>query len=133
MSSKLKTGDIVRCTFQGLDCDGKFITSQDGMATIKLASGYNIGVPEESLVKTGTYETAERKVSEIVQKADLPKISIISTGGTIASEKDYRTGAVTSQVHATDILDAIPGLASMARFKAVQVCNILSENMTPAI
>lgn len=133
MSSKLKTGDTVRCTFQGLDCDGKFITSQDGMATIKLASGYNIGVPEESLVKTGTYETAERKVSEIVQKADLPKISIISTGGTIASEKDYRTGAVTSQVHATDILDAIPGLASMARFKAVQVCNILSENMTPAI
>ena len=43
------------------------------MATISSASGYNIGVPEESLVKTGTYETAERKVSEIVQKQIFPK------------------------------------------------------------
>ncbi|MDD3575209.1 MAG: Glu-tRNA(Gln) amidotransferase subunit GatD [Methanospirillum sp.] len=133
MSNTFKTGDMVRCTLEGLSCDGKFISSQNGMATIKLASGYNIGIPEENLVKTGTSELPERKATEIVQNTRLPKISIISTGGTIASKKDYRTGAVTSQFQAADILDAIPGLASLAQFRAVQVSNILSENMKPGI
>jgi len=103
------------------------------MATVKLTSGYNIGVPEESLTKTGSSEMAEPQEVEIIQDTTLPKISIVSTGGTIASKIDYRTGAVTSQFRATDILNAIPGLASLAEFSAVQLCNILSENMTPAI
>jgi L-asparaginase/Glu-tRNA(Gln) amidotransferase subunit D len=47
-------------------------------------------------------------VSRPVQRDDLPELAIISTGGTIASRVDYRTGAVTSQFSADDILRAIP-------------------------
>ena len=133
MSNTLETGDIVRCTLQGCSCEGTYITTRDGMATVKLTSGYNIGVPEKNLTKTGSSEMAEPHASEIAQDTTLPKISIVSTGGTIASKIDYRTGAVTSQFRATDILNAIPGLATLAQFSAVQLCNILSENMTPAI
>ncbi len=133
MSTTFETGDLVRCTLQGCSCEGTYITTRDGMATVKLTSGYNIGVPEESLTKTGSSEMAEPQEVEIIQDTTLPKISIVSTGGTIASKIDYRTGAVTSQFRATDILNAIPGLASLAEFSAVQLCNILSENMTPAI
>lgn len=133
MSTTFETGDLVRCTLQGCSCEGTYITTRDGMATVKLTSGYNIGVPEESLTKTGSSEMAEPQEVEIIQDTTLPKISIVSTGGTIASKIDYRTGAVTSQFRATDILNAIPGLASLAQFSAVQLCNILSENMTPAI
>lgn len=133
MSNTLEIGDIVRCTLQGCSCEGTYITTRDGMATIKLMSGYNIGVPEKNLTKTGSSEMAEPYASEIAQDTTLPKISIVSTGGTIASKIDYRTGAVTSQFRATDILNAIPGLATLAQFSAVQLCNILSENMTPAI
>lgn len=133
MSEKPETGDVVRCTLEGCTCEGTYIASRNGMATVKLTSGYNIGVPENALVKTGTTKAAEPRDIEITQKESLPLISIVSTGGTIASKIDYRTGAVTSQFRATDILNAIPGLASIARFRAVQLCNILSENMTPAI
>lgn len=133
MSTTLETGDLVKCTLQGCSCEGTYITTRDGMATVKLTSGYNIGVPEENLTKTGSSEMAETHASEVTQDTTLPKISIVSTGGTIASKIDYRTGAVTSQFRATDILNAIPGLATLAQFSAVQLCNILSENMTPAI
>lgn len=130
---ELETGDIVRCSLEGCICEGTYITARKGMATVKLTSGYNIGVPSETLTWMKTSGTIPVQVSEIKQNQSLPLISIVSTGGTIASRIDYRTGAVTSQFRATDILNAIPGLGSIAHFRAVQLCNILSENMTPAI
>ncbi|NLV27743.1 MAG: Glu-tRNA(Gln) amidotransferase subunit GatD [Methanomicrobiales archaeon] len=133
MSKKPETGDIIRCTLEGCSLEGAYIASRDGMATIKLTSGYNIGVPEDTLETIATSELAEPQVVEITQDVNLPLISIVSTGGTIASKIDYRTGAVTSQFKTSDILNAIPGLVTLARFRAVQLCNILSENMTPSI
>ena len=132
--SMLATGDLVNCKIGKSKTEGSFITSRDGMAVIKLESGYNIGVPEGdcSLIsRPDVVESAEP--AEAAQNQNLPQVTIVSTGGTIASRIDYRTGAVTSQFRATDILHAIPGLASIARFRAIQLCNILSENMTPAI
>src|SRR5208337_1321767 len=58
---------------------------------------------------------------------------IVSTGGTIASRIDYRTGSVTSQFNANDILIAIPELADIANYRTIPLATILSENMTPAI
>lgn len=133
MSEIFETGDIVRCTLQDSTCEGTYIATRDEMATIKLTSGYNIGVPPDVLTKIAPSDTREPQIIEIAQDITLPLISIVSTGGTIASKIDYRSGAVTSQFRATDILSAIPGLASLAQFRAVQLCNILSENMTPAI
>jgi glutamyl-tRNA(Gln) amidotransferase subunit D len=135
MSSKTcTTGDLVRCTIGGKETEGSFITSRDGMAVIKLSSGYNIGVPQADVIITGQQEAGSApEPAEISQDPKLPPVTIVSTGGTIASRIDYRTGAVTSQFRATDILHAIPGLSSIAQFRAVQICNILSENMTPAI
>ncbi len=63
----------------------------------------------------------------------MPNISIISTGGTIASKIDYRTGAVTSQFDADDIIDAIPELAEVANIEGKLLYNILSENMKPEL
>jgi len=104
------------------------------MAVVKLASGYNIGVPHAHctlLAKAQPAQAVHR--AAIVQDKNLPELAIISTGGTIASRIDYRTGAVTSQFDAEDILTAIPDLAKVARYRAKQLYTILSENMTPAI
>lgn len=67
------------------------------------------------------------------QDPDLPELAILSTGGTIASRIDYRTGAVTSQFDADDILRAIPRLGEIGQFRARQIASILSENMTPSL
>ena len=103
------------------------------MAVIKLDSGYNIGVNPVSCTFFGHPAESLPKKSEVPQKNDLPALSIVSTGGTIASRIDYRTGSVTSQVDASDILRAIPELAKVAHYRTIPLATILSENMTPAI
>jgi glutamyl-tRNA(Gln) amidotransferase subunit D len=46
---------------------------------------------------------------------------------------DYRTGAVTAQFDAEDVLRAVPDLAGRANYRGRVVANILSENMEPDI
>ena len=103
------------------------------MAVVKLDSGYNFGVnPDFCTFNKHPAELLPKK-TEVPQKNDLPSLSIVSTGGTIASRIDYRTGSVTSQFDASDILVAIPELAKIANYRAVPLATILSENMKPAI
>lgn len=130
----MESGTQVTCTYAGLDLEGTYITDRDGKAVIKLNSGYNIGVDPSCLSVVAAPEVAEAaKERGVRQDSSLPRLSILSTGGTIASRVDYRTGAVTSQFTADDILRAIPGLADIAQFRAEVLANIFSENMTPAI
>jgi len=128
-----RAGDRVLCTVGGHSYEGTYITDRDGMAVVKLGSGYNIGVPPRNVTFKEKTEWETPSLPLPVQNPDLPELAIISTGGTIASRVDYRTGAVTSQFSAEDILRAIPGLASIARFRTRQLASILSENMTVAI
>jgi glutamyl-tRNA(Gln) amidotransferase subunit D len=103
------------------------------MAVVKLGSGYNIGVPPASCTLTEHPVPVTALRHEFVQNKNLPTLAIVSTGGTIASRIDYRTGSVTSQFNANDILTAIPELAEIANYRTVPLATILSENMTPAI
>lgn len=59
------------------------------------------------------------------------KISIIGTGGTIASKIDYATGAVSPAFSTKEILSAMPELKEIAEIETEVLFNILSENMTP--
>jgi len=103
------------------------------MAVIKLDTGYNIGVSRSAVEWCERPSPPAAALPVVRQDADLPELAILSTGGTIASRVDYRTGAVTSQFSASDILRAIPGLAGIARYRTRQIAGILSENMTPAL
>jgi glutamyl-tRNA(Gln) amidotransferase subunit D len=58
-------------------------------------------------------------------------VRIISTGGTIASKVDYRTGAVTSQFSSEEILSEVPELKDICNVDSTLLFNILSENMKP--
>jgi glutamyl-tRNA(Gln) amidotransferase subunit D len=131
---RFETGDQVRYANGGTALTGTYITERDGMAVVKLESGYNIGTSLEKL------EFIERPARQqpagagvVVQNPDLPELAILSTGGTIASRVDYRTGAVMSQFSASDILRAIPELGDIARYRDRQIASILSENMQPAL
>jgi glutamyl-tRNA(Gln) amidotransferase subunit D len=130
---QLETGDLLECEYAGITLRGTFITVRDGKAVVKLDSGYNIGISRECCHRTERPVAVQRTARPAVQDTSLPVLSIISTGGTIASRIDYRTGAVTSQFDADDILRAIPGLSGIAQYRTRQLYTILSENMTPAI
>jgi len=103
------------------------------MAVVKLSSGYNIGVEKGCCSLLAPAPAPASHMAPVRQDPKLPELSIISTGGTIASRIDYRTGAVTSQFDADDILTAIPALAEIGRYRTNVLYTILSENMTPAI
>ena len=112
---------------------GTYITGRDGMAVVKLDSGYNIGVDPDSCTFIERPVPASPKKTPLIPDRSLPDLAIVSTGGTIASRIDYRTGSVTSQVDAGDILTAIPELAKVANYRTTSLSTILSENMTPSI
>ncbi|MEM4504337.1 MAG: Glu-tRNA(Gln) amidotransferase subunit GatD, partial [Archaeoglobaceae archaeon] len=96
-----------------------------------LDNGYNVGFVEYELLEVlGELEKVEVK-RELLRKEGLPDVKIISTGGTIASKVDYRTGAVTSQFTAEEIVSEVPEITEICNVSAELLYNILSENMKP--
>ncbi len=119
--------------------------SSDDIVTIKLESGYNVGVNPASsesitLVAKGDKRSlaigkSSIATASVVEKGagrDLPKISIVSTGGTIASYVDYRTGAVKPAVSADELARSVPELFTIASPRTEVLYSVLSENMRPA-
>lgn len=105
---------------------------------IKLPNGYNFGLKYNKDMKIKKLETAwrlgqkkESDVKKMVFDKTLPTISIIGTGGTIASKIDYRSGGVYASFSAEDIVNQIPQLKSVANIKVDQIMSIMSEDMTP--
>jgi len=140
----MNPGDRVRVDRADRTYEGVLLpSSTDDHLVVKLEGGYNVGVDrdgadvdvlaEDVYEIDGTDSTGadEGESSEIEFDDDLPTISLISTGGTIASTVDYRTGAVTAQFDAEDVLRAVPDLAGRANYRGRVVANILSENMEP--
>ncbi|AUV82675.1 Glu-tRNA(Gln) amidotransferase GatDE subunit D [Salinigranum rubrum] len=138
----MNPGDRVRVTRADTTNEGVLLpSSTPEHLVVKLDGGYNVGIDREE----ADVEILERDVhdiesaqdgdstSEIEFDEDLPTVSLISTGGTIASTVDYRTGAVTAQFDAEDVLRAVPDLAGRANYRGRVVANILSENMEPSI
>ncbi len=58
-------------------------------------------------------------------------VMLLSTGGTIASRVDYKTGAVHPQTDAAQMLAAFPRLSSFAPLRTTSLFSILSEDMRP--
>jgi len=137
----MNPGDRVRVADGGLTHEGILLpSSTPDHLVVKLASGYNVGVAREDatveVLESDVYDVGEGEAAETSTVAfdeDLPTVALISTGGTIASTVDYRTGAVTAQFDAEDVLRAVPDLAGRANYRGRVVANILSENMTPAV
>ncbi|RZH69338.1 Glu-tRNA(Gln) amidotransferase subunit GatD [Natrinema altunense] len=143
----MNPGDRVRVDRADRTYEGVLLpSSTDDQLVVKLEGGYNVGVDRDGADVEVLAEDVYRidgtdaaggdegdASSEIEFDEDLPTISLISTGGTIASTVDYRTGAVTAQFDAEDVLRAVPDLAGRANYRGRVVANILSENMEPPI
>jgi glutamyl-tRNA(Gln) amidotransferase subunit D len=131
-------GDIIRVTSNGKVYEGILIPRAElGEGTIvivKMKSGYNVGIKVTKDVKVekvgkGTKPTfASPPIPK--QNPALPHVVIMSTGGTIASRVDYRTGAVRSAISASDLYGVVPELADVARVDTEIVFSLYSENIT---
>jgi glutamyl-tRNA(Gln) amidotransferase subunit D len=132
MVEMLDLGDRVSVVRYGVTYEGILMPSRrEGYVVLKLDNGYNIGLKlsesKVALIEMG--KETKPPVKPLKRRDGLPLVSILSTGGTIASKVDYRTGAVTSQFSAGEIIAAIPELEEIANYNSRVIYTILSENM----
>lgn len=138
-SASISIGDRVKITKKDFSYEGMILDrpedADDKHVVLKLDNGYNIGIDIHNaiikLLKKGEKPKIELKSLDIENDPQKHDISIISTGGTVASMIDYKTGAVHPAFTADDLLRANPELLEHANIKGNAVLNILSENMEP--
>lgn len=133
---EFEEGDRVRVRKDGLTYEGILMPTRSGNIVLKMKNGYNVGLsPEGSAVELVEKEKApafRQAPRAHIERRQLPNVSILSTGGTIASRVDYRTGAVSSQFTPDDIMDAIPELMDIASYRGEVLSMIFSEDMDTA-
>jgi len=102
-------------------------TADDRHIVVKLKNGYNIGLATESII-----EATEVGFKEAIPfDAKKPNVTLLGTGGTIASRLDYRTGAVIPAFTPGELYGAVPELADICNLKTEKLFGIFSENMGP--
>ena len=139
ISSDAEIGSLVEVTSGETKYEGvlmpRYELSDDEHIVIKLQNGYNIGIrigPQTKIQRMGAGERPTYRQPPVPEpRLDLPRVAILSTGGTIASRVDYRTGAVRPALTAGDLHAVVPELSEMAAVRAEILFSILSENMTP--
>ena len=135
--NKFKVGDTIKITTDS-DQTGTIMPRyehiDDKHIVIKLKNGYNVGL-ELSQIKKAEYvstaQASQEQPQTIKYNQALPKILLLSTGGTIASRIDYRTGSVTPALSAQDLNASVPELAEIANIDAEVLFSEYSENLTP--
>jgi len=136
-ANQISVGDSVKIladiTYSGIIMP-RYEHSDDKHVVLKLKSGYNIGLEIAKIEKVEKNQSAEKIIvkDEKIEKVEgLPKILLLSTGGTIASKIDYRTGAVTPVLTAEELNSSIPELAKIANIDAQVLFSEYSENIMP--
>lgn len=134
-SAGCSVGDIIKITRRGKTYEGILIPrfGEGAAIIVKMKSGYNIGIDASADVqveKIGKGTAPKFEAPPLPkQNPTLPHVVIMSTGGTIASRVDYRTGAVRSAMSASDLYGVVPELADLARVDTEIVFSIYSENL----
>jgi glutamyl-tRNA(Gln) amidotransferase subunit D len=110
-------------------------TADDRHIVIKMQNGYNIGILATSIreAREVGYKEAHYKIpeKEFPRDPGKPNVTLLGTGGTIASRLDYRTGAVIPAFTPGELYGAVPELADICNLKTEKIFGIFSENMGP--
>jgi glutamyl-tRNA(Gln) amidotransferase subunit D len=131
-----KQGELVEIGTSSSSYKGVFINEDKDFLIIKLSNGYNIGIAKRNVkeskslgkAKEESFENEKDKKKE-AHNPKLPTISILHTGGTIASKVDYSTGAVIAQFTESEVLELFPEIKTIANINSKLIRNMQSEMM----
>ena len=141
IEKKLKTinaeiGDVIRVICGKEEYEGVLMPhhefSQENIITIKLKTGYNIGIAVDEKTEITLIQkqkTMEKPVKKIPFDPKKPTISIIGMGGTIACYVDYRTGAVHPASSAEELAFSVPEIFDLCNVRSQVAYQMLSENI----
>jgi glutamyl-tRNA(Gln) amidotransferase subunit D len=118
------------------------IVGDPSILVLKLDNGYNVGVKVDAKTKISRGKEARKEVRKAAEDVhpghkakalphdpNKPTITILHTGGTVASKLDYRTGAVQPIFTAEDLVEMYPELKEIANIRARVIFQMFSEDM----
>lgn len=123
-----------KATYEGLLLPRSQHTADD-YVTLKVDTGYNLGVLMDANTKIEEFGHQKGHYQlpriDVEFKKELPNVSLLGTGGTVASRLDYRTGAVLPAFTPEELFSAVPELISAVNLTPKTLYQILSENFRP--
>ncbi|MFX0062447.1 MAG: Glu-tRNA(Gln) amidotransferase subunit GatD [Candidatus Hermodarchaeota archaeon] len=118
--------------FQGVILPRYELARSDHLS-IKLKTGYNIGIPLSNVIHVEKIGHSEGKYKIPVEKLEKdfrkPKIVILGCGGTIASRIDYRTGGVIPAITPEELQALYPEINTIANISTKILFEKFSEDL----
>src|SRR2546422_1180666 len=138
-AARADLGDAVAVTARGDRLEGVVMPhhafSGPDILTVKRGRGHSVGIDVRDTAKVervARHAPAAKKAAQVPRSGKLPVLSVLGTGGTIASYVDYRTGAVHPAVTTEELVSSVPELSELADVRARVVYSVYSENLKPA-
>ena len=140
-SLNIEPGDELRVAAADTEFTGILVPhhefSDANAITIKLSSGYNVGIKINSktrieLLRKGgarPFGVSGSKETTAAAGNALKKVAFVGTGGTIASFVDYRTGGVYPAMDASGIVSLVPQISRICSLEGKTLFSVLSENL----
>ena len=133
--NKVNPGDQVTIYLKDNHTESGIIvpSSKAKVTILKLSTGYNVGfendqIKEIKVIKKATEQTT-REEKNFTKNKDLKTISILHTGGTIASSVDYRTGGVVASFTPEDLVKLFPELPKIANIESDLIAQMWSDDL----
>ncbi len=127
-----EAGDKVIVHTKEDSVSGTLMPEEKDFVVVKLDTGYNIGISKKRVKEIIT--TSKKTDKKLVQikieiNPKLPTISILHTGGTIASKVDYETGGVIAKFSPEELIGMFPELKETANITSRLISNMWSQDM----
>ncbi len=126
-------GDTIKVITKERTEEGILMPSSKGdVLIIKLDNGYNVGFERKDVEKIEIVKRnqAEEKTNKpLTKNENLPTISILHTGGTIASKVDYRTGGVVASFEPSELVEMFPELNNIANIESELISQMWSDDL----
>ncbi|MFH1324253.1 MAG: Glu-tRNA(Gln) amidotransferase subunit GatD [Nanoarchaeota archaeon] len=127
------SGDKVKVVTKDEIVEGVLMPNEEtDSVVVKLDNGYNVGIDKKKVKKIELVEKNKEKTAKkekITSNKNLPTISILHTGGTIASKVDYKTGGVVARFEPEELIEMFPELKQIANIKSRLVAKMFSEDI----
>ena len=136
--ASIEEGDFIEIRTGGKTYRGMLLPSHafsQSDIIIKLENGYNVGIVIDgpvSIKLIGKKSRAERGSRSTPHNGKKPTVSLIGTGGTIASRIDYATGAVHPASTSEEIALSVPEIFDICNLNAKVIFQKFGEDIAPS-
>jgi glutamyl-tRNA(Gln) amidotransferase subunit D len=135
---EISVGDTIKVEAKGKVFEGQLMpntqSNDPNSIIIKLKGGYNIGILYDEKVRVSKLGDMRKQASfpftQPRRDGELPKVTLLWTGGTIGSKVGYEVGGTSTTVKPEELFYYIPELPRIADIKVRHLFSAWSQDLT---